>query len=109
MILGLCQRVQLIMLDGLTKEYSIASYLIAKRIIHLGRKSGWLFVSLYLKQCSATLMSFRGSKFPVSRELSVPVRLTLSGIPHIIPSYHRRMILRRDKKSDEVIRFFLYI
>lgn len=34
-------------LDGLSKEMCIASYLIAKRIVQLGKKSGWLFVALY--------------------------------------------------------------
>ena len=81
------------LLDGLTKEVSIASYLVAKQILTLGRRSGWLFVSLYLKQCAVALMVYRGSDAPTRRsELSVPVRLTRSGLPYLIPSFHRRAI-----------------
>lgn len=46
---GLFSRVKLVMLDGLTKEMCIASYLVAKRIcsfLSVGRLSGWLFVAL---------------------------------------------------------------
>ncbi|CAA0817706.1 Uncharacterized mitochondrial protein AtMg00050 [Striga hermonthica] len=54
--------------------------LVAKQILPLGRRSGWLFVSLYLKQCAVALMVYRGSDAPTRRsELSVPVRLTRSG------------------------------
>lgn len=97
------------MLDRVTKEFSIGAYLVAKQILRLGIKSGWLFVSLYLKQCSACLMSFRGSDIPLDRNESVPVNLNKSGLPRIIPSFHRKMILRRDPKADIIIRFYLSI
>ena len=41
------------------------------------------------------------------RELSVPVSLTGSGLPRIIPAFHRRVILRRDHDSDRLIQFYL--
>lgn len=106
-MVGLFTRVQLIIQDGLTKEVCIASHLMAKRIVALGRKSGYLFVALYLKQCSTTLMMWRGGKGPVSRDLSVPVSLTSSGLPRIIPSFHRREILTRSDKADFLIKFYL--
>lgn len=109
MIIALFQKLQLIILDRLNKEFCIASYLMAKQIVRLGRKSGWLFVSLYLKQCSATLQLFRGSDNPVPRVLSVPVSLTGSGLPRIIPTFHRKAILRRDAKADIVIKFYLSV
>lgn len=61
----------------------------------LGRKSGWLHVALYLKQCAASLQkAYAGDK--VKPELlPVPVSLTRSGYPRIIPSFHRRLILRK--------------
>lgn len=109
LIVGILTRIQLIILDRLNKEFCIASYLTAKQIFRLGQKSGWLFASLYLKQCSATLQLFRGSDNPVPRQLSVPVALTGSGLPRIIPSFHRRAILRRDAKADVVIKFYLSV
>ena len=36
--------------DGLTKEVCLGLPYTAKRIIYLGRSSGWLFVALYLKK-----------------------------------------------------------
>nr|DAC76753.1 TPA_inf: RNA-dependent RNA polymerase [Beta vulgaris mitovirus 1] len=104
---GLFSRVQLIILDGLTKEFSIASYLFAKQVIRIGKKSGWLFLALYLKQCNAVLMQYRGSSGPVDRNLSVPVSLSRSGLPIIIPSFHRKVIMCRNERSDVVIQFYL--
>lgn len=109
MINGIFSKIQLIILDGLTKEMCIASYLVSKQIIALGRKSGWLFVSLYLKQCATTLQSYRGSSAPVSRDLSVPVRLTGSGIPCLIPAFHRREIKKCSAKGDLLIKFYLSV
>lgn len=109
-IKGLLMRIQLIMLDRVTKELSIAGYLCAKRIIQLCRKSGYLFTSLYLKQCSECLMIYRGSITSCDKSnLSVPVSLNGSGIPTIIPAFHRAMIARRDKKSDMLIQFYLSV
>lgn len=87
------------MYDGLTKEMCVASHLMGKQISFLGRKSGWLFVALYLKQCSVCLMSFRSvplGQIPQS-VMSVPVSLTGSRLSRIIPSFHRWEILRGPK------------
>lgn len=74
-------------------------HLVAIRIIRLGRKSGWLFCALYLKQAASSLMmAYGGDKF-IHPENAVPVSLTRSGLPRIIPSHHRRMILRKDEKA----------
>lgn len=101
-MVGLFQKVQLIILDGLTKEMSIASYLVAKQIIRLTKQSGYLFTALYLKLCATALMMFRGGTKCV--ELSVPVSLTGSGLPRII---HRKEILRRSERGDILIQFDL--
>lgn len=104
---GIFCKVLLIAQDGFTKEGCIASHLMAKQIYHLVRKSGFLFTALYLKQCSTTLMVWRGGKGPVPRDLSVPVSLTRSGLPRIIPRFHRREILSRSDKGDQLIKLYL--
>lgn len=110
MIRSLFSKVQLIMFDGLTKEVCVASHLIGKQILHLGKKSGWLFAALYLKQCSVLLMTFRASDDPrLPTDLSVPVSLTFSGLPRIIPSFHRAEIRRRSAKGDQLIKFYLSV
>lgn len=101
----------LLMYDGLTKEMCVASHLIGKQILQLGRKDGWLFVALYLKQCSVCLMSFRSvplGQIPQSL-MSVPVSLTGSRLPRIIPSFHIREILRRSPKGDQLKKFDLSV
>lgn len=79
------QEVQLIILDCLTKEMCIALHLVTKQIINLGKKSGWLFAALYLKQGSDSFQ----------KDWSVYVSFTGSGLPRIIPTFHRKEILRR--------------
>lgn len=39
--------------------------------------------------------------------LPFPVSLNRSGIPRCIPSFHRKMISRRDETGDQLVRFFL--
>lgn len=59
-------------------------------------------------QCGVrTCFLGRGSQYPVPNDLSVPVSLTGSGLPRIIPAFHRRMILRRDHVSDRLVQFYL--
>lgn len=73
----------------------IAAYLFAKQVIYLGRKSGYLHLALYLKQCNTCLMTAYGGVNRPNGSLSVPVSLTRSGYPKIIPSFHRKMILQK--------------
>ncbi|KAK9082548.1 hypothetical protein Syun_031852 [Stephania yunnanensis] len=106
-IKGMFSKLTLIILDGLTKEMCIASHLLTKQILFLINQSGILLTSLYLKQCSTSLMLWRGSVRPLPRDLSVPVSLTRSGLPRIIPAFHRREIRSRSPKGDTLIRFYL--
>lgn len=93
--------------DGFTKEVCIAGYLFAANVYRLRRKSGLLFTALYLKQCSSSLQkAFAGD--PNSGLLPVPVSLTRSGYPRLIPRFHRQMIMRRDDKDGSTVWFSLY-
>ncbi|XLT04685.1 hypothetical protein HN51_058891 [Arachis hypogaea] len=47
-------------------------------------------------------MAYGGDEF-VHPDNAVPVSLTRSGYPRIIPSHHRRMILKKDEKADMLI------
>ncbi|GAU19250.1 hypothetical protein TSUD_199310 [Trifolium subterraneum] len=76
------------------------------RIVHLGRKSGWLFCALYLKQAASYLMMAYGGDEFVHPDNAVPVYLARSGYPRIIPSHHRRMILKKDEKADMLVKFY---
>lgn len=37
----------------------------------------------------------------------MPISLTRSGCPRIIPSFHRRMIYKRDDKADLLVKLYL--
>ena len=39
--------------------------------------------------------------------LPFPVSLNRSGIPRCIPSFHRKMIMKRDVWADKLVRFYL--
>ena len=76
--------------DGLTKEQCIAAHLFWQSCSRLARKSGWLFLALYLKQARVALQRYvSGDSQP---ELSVYVSLTRCVLPRIIPSFHRAEI-----------------
>ena len=77
--------------DGITKEWCIATHLIWQKCRQIQRKSGWQFLALYLKQCRTSLMRVVGDD-STPYDLSVFVSLTRSGIPRIIPSFHRQAI-----------------
>lgn len=79
----------------------------SREVIRLRRKSGALFVALYLKQCASSLQkAYGGTKSPPDL-LPFPVSLTRSGYPRIIPRFHRRMIYRRDDKADILVKIYL--
>lgn len=80
--------------DGLTKEWCIASHLFWKECFRLGKRSGWLFLALYLKQSRVALQRFAAQDSTPA--LTVYVSLTRSGIPRIIPSFHRKKIKEGD-------------
>ncbi|KAK7326271.1 hypothetical protein VNO80_33088 [Phaseolus coccineus] len=93
----------LVIFDGLNKELCVGIHLVVIRIVHLGRKSGWLFCAFYLKQAASSLMMAYGGDEFVHPDNAVPVSLTRSGYPRIIPSHHRRIILKKDEKADMLV------
>lgn len=89
----------------LTKENCLAVHALAKRIYSMGRRSGWLHVSVYLKHASACLMMAHGGN-PKS---SYPFRISLnrSGYPRIIPRYHRKVLMGKDSRRDMICKLYL--
>lgn len=54
------------------------------------------------------MMAYGGDEF-VHPSGALPVSLTRSGLPRIIPPHHRAMIRRRDEKSDLLVKLYLSI
>lgn len=57
---GLRRRVPLIVSGRLSPEPCIAAFLFASKTVNMARKSGLLFVALYLKQCASSLRQYVG-------------------------------------------------
>lgn len=73
----------------------------AKRVMHLNRKSGPLFTALYLKQCAVSLQQAYLFMLGFLKNLvyeSVPVSLTRTGYRKIIPSYHRKLMRVKESR-----------
>lgn len=93
---SLITKVVLALSGSLTKEWCIASWLFWKACLKMYRKSGALFLVLYIKQARVCLQKCAVQDKTLG--LSMHVSLTRSGIPRIIPSFHRARIKRGDEK-----------
>ena len=93
--------------DGLTKELCIGAYLFSRSVYKLGKRSGWLHVALYLKQCASSLQKAYGGVPFKPDLLPVPVSLTRSGYPRIIPPFHRLEIYKKNERSDLLVKVYL--
>ncbi|WRX13024.1 hypothetical protein QQP08_005511 [Theobroma cacao] len=100
-------KVCLIIIDVLTKDLCIGAYLFPRAVSQIGQKSGWLYLSLYLKQCTTYLHEYcRGEKSPHSL-LLVLLSLTRSGYLRIIPSFHQQLMYKKDGKADQLVKIYL--
>lgn len=105
---GLLIRVPLIISGHLSTESCIAAYLFAKEVVRIQRHSGYLFTALYLKQCAACLQQHYSGDVVDSTQMSPYVSLTRSGLPRIIPSFHRRLIKDGVRpRSDNLVKMYL--
>jgi len=89
---GLLIKVNLVITGTFSTEIGLSAVHFARRVRYLALKSGWLYVALYLKQCTTSLLRYYAL---------VSISLTRSGIPRIIPPYHRKLIMKRyDSKME---------
>lgn len=89
------------------------SLLISKEVLRMIRTSGLLFTALYLKECSTALMKYYASgRRVLDNNWSGPyVSLSRAGIPRIIPSHHRHIliIMSGGERGDKLVRFDLSV
>lgn len=104
---GCLLKVTLVVFGGYTSDLAISGYLFAKKVVRLVRKSGLLHCALYLKQCSSSLQQAYGGTKHLPQLLPVPIALTRSGLPTIIPAHHRRAIRVGDERSDRLVKLYL--
>lgn len=104
---SLVKRVILLIQGRFSKELCVSSYLFLRSVYLIGRKSGWHYCALYLKQCGVSLKLAYGGHFKPSFKQSVPVSLNGSGYPRIIPRHHRTLIMKGDERADGLVQFYL--
>ena len=105
--MGLLMRVSLVSTLSLSREVGLAAYSFMRFVIRLRRKSGFLYTALYLKQCGVCLQRYYAGCYTKGSPLSVPVSLSRSGIPRVIPPVLRKVLSRRDSHADMLVRLYL--
>ncbi len=71
------------------------------------REEVWQFLALYLKQAASSLQIAYGGGYTKPELLPVPISLTRSGIPTIIPPFHRQIIRSGGDRADPLVRMYL--
>lgn len=104
---GFLIRISLVVAGRPSVETGLASVSLAKSIMKLARKSGLLYTALYLKQCGVALQRYYGGNPIINESVPLSVSLNRAGLPRIIPPYLRRVISKRDERSDRLVRLFL--
>lgn len=91
-LLGALQMLQLASNGSMCKEYEIGVFLIFRRMLHLYRASGGVFLGVYLKDCHLLVLKVvGGSQTESLKPFKTIVSLsTFEGIPRIIPTFLRR-------------------
>jgi len=102
-ITGLLNKIQLFVCRRLRKGYCISLWLMSKQIHRLYKKAGPLFLARYLKACLGCLMWYVAGRQGPRPKLAVPVSLTKTGLPRIIPSGLRREIRERNYRVIRLI------
>jgi hypothetical protein len=109
-LMGLLLRVPLIVSLRLSVEVGLGAIHFVRTVARLRRKSGFVFVSMYLFQCGVSLQRYYSGSYSKGEPLSVPIALTRTGIPTRIPPYIRKVIKvirRHDDRADRWVRIDL--
>lgn len=106
---GLFLRVSLVISSSLSVEVGLCAVDLVKRVFQLKRKTNLLTVALYFKQCWVSLQRHYAGSFDRHEVLSVPVSLTRSGLPRIIPKKICWKILRRDEEAYRLVLLYRYL
>lgn len=95
-LLGALQMLQLASNGSMCKEYEIGVYLIYRRIWHLYRASGGVFLGIYLKDCHLLVLKVVGDSQTetVLKPLKTIVSLNKKGLPRIIPVFLRQHLIK---------------
>lgn len=110
--LSLCRfliRISIVTTGLCNRESMVVCCVLARKVIVMCRSMGCLSTSLYLKQCSVSLMRFyAGSARECLHTMSgASVSLSRAGIPVIIPKHHRSLIRAGGARGDYLVRLYL--
>ncbi|KAK2655666.1 hypothetical protein Ddye_008718 [Dipteronia dyeriana] len=97
----------LIISGSLSVEIGLAMAHFVSKVWHLKKGSGLLATALYLKKCSVALQRFYTESLILKEPLSVPVSLTMFGLHRFIPSYHIKIIHKKDDRANRLVKLYL--
>nr|CAH2951221.1 RNA-dependent RNA polymerase [Asian bayberry mitovirus]CAI5383963.1 RNA-dependent RNA polymerase [Asian bayberry mitovirus] len=106
LLLGVLQKLQVIISGYVTKEYALGAYSVAQKMRLLYRHSGLLFLGRYLKEAHWSLVKYLAGDLHIS---PIIIGRTRCGIPKIIPPYHRKIIRLGGDRGYTVCQFYLSV
>lgn len=90
---GALKRVLALRDGGLTRHWCITALHYGRFVAHLVKYQGWRGTVIYLKACHVLLQQVAGGqRLEDTRQLGCAVARTRSGLPLVIPAYHRKAI-----------------
>nr|UJQ92534.1 MAG: putative RNA-dependent RNA polymerase [Mitoviridae sp.] len=101
-LMGIFTKSLLVIFGRLSTGHCLAVYSMSREIIRIYRKSGPLFLGLYLKQVAFATQQYTGGEGkPVCTKTYIS--LTRTGIPTFIPSHYRKMMRNGDLLCVRVV------
>lgn len=95
---GALKRLLVLREGGLTRHWILTIYHYGRFVQHLIKRSGSRGCVIYLKACHVLLQQVAGGQLlDDTRRLGCAVSRSHSGLPRVIPIYHRKMILEGNR------------
>ncbi|KAF3635485.1 hypothetical protein FXO37_25969 [Capsicum annuum] len=99
--------VPLVTTASMSREITFAGYDFVRKVRTMKWRLGFLFIALYLKQCTVSLQHYYMGNYQKGDSLSIPISLTKCGIPRIIPATLRKRIRAKCDQGDRLVRIYL--
>jgi len=107
-LVNLFQKVKLIAGGSLSKKFVSSLTVTLVTLCKIAQTQGVKGLVLYLKVAAVILQqASAGHKVPDLTQIGPRVKRNLSGLPRIIPAYHRLIIINRRPGWEFLIRFYL--
>lgn len=107
-LMGLQTRLLITVLGRLSRGHCLAVFAMSREIVRIYRKSGPLFLGLYLKQVHHLVLWYVGGDRTQRPSMKTYVSCSRSGLPRFIPPAYRKVI-KAGVDSDGVVKIVLSV